>query len=307
MKIRFASALLALALPVLAQDPAAAQAENMFYKAFWLEKGPRDFAGAMSLYEQFLAKAPEHALAKEAAKQQFNLLHKTGKTKEAEAFAQKHEKLLGKNPVAAVSGDAEPAAPRGEGRAPDAAGGAGAAPGRPGRGEGARGEGAPGAGGMRGNPQERLAELEKQLAQAKEEGNEEAVRRLSAQIERIKAMGEGRGAGAGGPGAGRGEGPGAAGGRRGGMGGGMFGTKKLTEMTPDELTQFKDGVGRMEGLIERMGERLGEEQRKALETNLDALKKSLDANKLDDAQKALDKIREAMPMGGRRGGGGGGN
>ena len=55
MKIRFASALFALALPVLAQAPAAnAAAENTFYKAFWMEKGERNFAGAMALYEQFL-------------------------------------------------------------------------------------------------------------------------------------------------------------------------------------------------------------------------------------------------------------
>ena len=86
MKIRIASLLFALALPLAAQEPVAAETEAMFYKAFYLEKGQRDFAGAMTLYEQFLAKAPEHKLAAEAAKQQFNLLSATGKTKERDAF-----------------------------------------------------------------------------------------------------------------------------------------------------------------------------------------------------------------------------
>src|SRR6187549_32723 len=83
MKIRFVSALLALALPLVAQEPAASDTnEAMFYKAFYLEKGQRDFAGAMALYEQFLAKAPDHKLASEAARQQYTLLDRTGKTKE---------------------------------------------------------------------------------------------------------------------------------------------------------------------------------------------------------------------------------
>lgn len=69
MNIRFTSALLALALPVLAQGDAVTAPENLFYKAFYLEKGTRDFVGAMALYEQFLAVAPTHKLASEAAKQ----------------------------------------------------------------------------------------------------------------------------------------------------------------------------------------------------------------------------------------------
>ena len=266
MKIRIASALLALALPLVAQDPAASETEAMFYKAFYLEKGQRDFAGAMALYEQFLAKAPEHKLASEAAKQQFALLDRTGKTKERDAFKAKYEKLLGNVAVAGGAGQGRPEdAPRGEGQ---------------------------GRGGARMDPAARLAELEKQLAKAKEEGNEEEVKKLTQQIERTKQAGE-RGA--------RGQ----AGGAR----GGMFGNKKLAEMTPDELTQFKDGLGRMEGMLDRMRENMGEEQVKKVEANLETLKKSLDANKLDEAQKALDSLREAMPRrqrGGEGGAGGGG-
>ena len=95
MKIRIASTLLPLALPLVAQEPAAAQVEAMFYKAYYLEKGPRQFEEASVLYEKFLTAAPEHKLAAEAAKQQFRLLDRTGKTKERDAFKTKYSKLLG--------------------------------------------------------------------------------------------------------------------------------------------------------------------------------------------------------------------
>jgi hypothetical protein len=281
MKIRIAAALFALALPLCAQEPAA-QAENLFYKAFYLEKGTRDFAGAMSLYEQFLAQAPDHKLAAEAAKQQFALLDKTGKTKERDAFKAKYGKLLG-NAVATggapVAGDA-PAGnrpPRGEGD-------------RPARGEGdARGPGG------RMDPAARIAELEKSIEKAKADGNEEEVKRLTAQLERAKQMGAGRAPGGqGGPGGGR---------------AGIFGGKKLTEMTPEELTAFKDGMERMTGMLDRMRENLPEEQMKKLDASVEALKKNLADNKLEDAQKSLDEIRAAMPQrrrGGDAGGAGGG-
>jgi hypothetical protein len=269
MKTAFASVLFALALPLAAQDPAA-QAETTFYKAFYLEKGPRDFASAMALYEQFLAAAPDHKLASEAARQQFGLLDRTGKTKERDAFKAKYAKLLGN--VAATGAAERPA------DAPPAA----EAEGRPARGDGQQRPGA-----------QRLAELEKQLAKAKEEGDAEETKRLEGQLERMRQM------------ANRGEGQQGRGAR-----GGMFGGKKLTEMTADELKQFKDGLAAMEERMGRMREMLSEEQAKGLDTNLATLKKGLDENKLEDAQKALDGIRESMPrrrQGGGQGGGEGGN
>ena len=273
MKIRFASALLALALPLFAQDPAASETEAVFYKAFYLEKGQRDFAGAMALYEQFLTKAPEHKLAKEAATQQYGLLERTGKTKERDAFKAKYEKLLGN--IAQL-----PGVPAGD---------------RPARGEGdpprGDGQGRPGAGAGRPDAAAvaaRLADLEKQLAKAKEEGNEEQVKSLTQQIERAKAGG---GRGAGGPG---------------GQGRGGLPTKKLAEMTADELTAFKGSLTQWPDRIERMKDTIGEDQAKKASTSLDAIKKALDANKLDDAQKALDALREAMPTGRGRGGDAGG-
>lgn len=167
MKIRFASALLALALPVLAQDPVATDAEVLFYKAYYLEKGPKDHAAAMELYQKFLDKAPEHKLAAEAAKQQYRLLDQTGKSKERDAFKAKYEKLLG---------NVQPA---------------------PAGGETARGGGARGEGGGRPDMQARIAELEKQLEKAKADGNAEEVKRLEQQLERAR---QGGGRGQGGPG-----------------------------------------------------------------------------------------------------------
>lgn len=270
MKIRFAAVLFALALPLCAQDNTANQAENLFYKAYYLEKGARDFAGAMSLYEQFLAQAPGHKLAGEAAKQQFALLDKTGKTKERDAFRSKYEKLLGN--AVAVAGEA-PATP---------VPAADSRPARPAAGEaGARPEMAA-----------QIAELEKQIEKAKAEGNDEEVRRLSQRLERMKQMGAG--------GRGPGGAPGAGGGRMGGMGA-LMGGKKLSEMSDEELGTFKEGLGAMEMMMGRMAERMEPEQAKKLETNLEALKKGLEGGKLDDAQKAIDAIRELMPQR-RRGG-----
>ena len=262
MKIRFASVLLALALPLAAQDSTPSPTEALFYKAFYLEKGQMDYAGAMVLYDQFLAEAPEHALAQKAAERQFDLLDRTGKTKERDAFRAKYQKLLGDR---AVAGE-RPARPGAEGAGRGAEGGRGA--GRP-------------------DPAARMAELEKQLAEAKEEGDTERIAQLEQQLQRLRQAGE------------RGRGPG---GRP-----GLFGDKKLADMSEDELGQFKEGLARMEPMLERMRERLGDEQADKLDTNLGALKKALEADDLAGAQKALDTLREAMPrrQRGNRGEGGG--
>lgn len=272
MKIRFASVLLALALPLCAQEPTAAETEAMFYKAFYLEKGQRDFAGAMDLYTKFLAKAPEHKLAAEAAKQQFQLLDRTGKTKERDEFKAKYEKLLG-NIASAPAAGAGDAAGRG-------AGGPGA--------EGGRGERP--AAGARPDMAARLAELEKALEKAKADGNAEEQKRIEQQIERAKAGGRG--------------GPGGAAGRGGAMGA-LMGQKKIADMSDDEIKQLKEGLGMASGMVERMRERSPEAADK-IEAGVANLKKALDANNKEEAQKALDAIREAMPRRGRGGDGGAG-
>lgn len=261
MKTRFAATLLALALPLLAQEPTptASPTEAIFYKAYYLENGTLDYPAAMVLYEQFLAKAPEHALAKQAAIQQFHLLDKTGKTKERDAFKAKYEQLLGD----VASTGTRPARPGPEGA------GRGAGQGRTGRPD----------------PAARMAELEKQLADAKAAGDDAKVKELEEQIARAKQMGErGRGAGN----------------RM-----GLLGDKKIAEMSAEELEQFKGGLERFEGMVDRLRERVGDEQADKLEAGLGDLKTALAANKLEDAQKALDAIRAMMPQR-RQGGAGGG-
>lgn len=291
MKLSIASALLALALPLAAQASTANEIENTFYKAFYLEKGERDFAGAMALYEKFLAAAPEHRLAKVAAQQQFALLQRAGKASASEAFAQKHGALLGGTPVASETGT----------RPADAGAGAeGDRPGRPGRGEGqgrpGRGEGqAGGFGGRGGDLEARVKELEAALAKAKEEGNEEQIAQLERQLTRIKQMAE-RGAGAGGQG-GQGGGPGGQGGGR--MGGRGFGQVKFAEMNEEQLTQFGERLDMMGQMVERMRENGQEERAKAIETGIADVKKALADKKLDDAQKAYDKMMESMRGRGR--------
>lgn len=282
MKIRIASLLLALALPLSAQDPVATETELMFYKAFYLEK-TRDFLGAMALYDQFLAKAPEHKLAKQAATSQWKLLDSTGKAKERDAFRAKYEKLLADVP--------NTPAPRG-----DAGAGTGERPAR-GEGEGRGERGERGAGGAGGRPDmaARITELEKQLAKAKEEGNDEEVKRLETALQRAREGGN------------RAGGPGGQGGRgRGGLMGALMANKKVAEMTAEEMTQLKESLansGRMVEMV-RNGQG-GEEAAKKVEANIESLKKALDANKTEDAQKALDALRESFPRRGGRGGGGG--
>ncbi|MCK5944357.1 MAG: hypothetical protein KAI24_20385, partial [Planctomycetes bacterium] len=217
MKIRIASTLLALALPLVAQEPASSQVEATFYKAFYLEKGQRDFAGAMTLYQQFLEKAPTHKLAKEAAKQQFRLLDRTGKTKERDAFKAKYKELIGD-----LATSTRPARPqRGEGND------------RPERGDrGGRG----GFGGDRG-------------------------------------------------------------GRRGGMRGMMQlmrGDAKVSEMSEEQVAQLKEGLAGATGMIDRMREMMGDEVANKLEKSAADLKKALDAGKMEDADKALNSLKEAF-------------
>lgn len=259
MKIRFASALLALALPLMAQDPVASDVEVLFYKAFYLEKGPKDHAAAMELYQKFLDKAPEHKLAGEAAKQQFRLLDATGKTKERDAFKAKYEKLIGNLQAAAPAEGARGGAARGE-----------------------RGEG-----GARPDMAARVAELEKQLAKAKADGNAEEVKKLEQQLERAKQGGRG---------------PGGPGGARGGVMGLLRGDKKLKDMSAEEITQIKDGLAGAGQMVDRMRDMGNDELADKMEAGIGSLKKALDGNDMEAAQKAVDELKAAVPMGGGRGG-----
>lgn len=274
MRIGIAAAVFALALPALAQDPAAA--ETTFYKAYYLEKGERDFAQAMALYDKFLAAAPEHKLAKVAAQQQLGLLQKTGKSKEAEAFAAKWEKVIGRTGAPVAEGGDKPAA---EGGA---------------RGGEARAEGGADAAPARARMAERLTQLKEELAKAKESGDEAKAKQLEDQIKRMETAGAQGGRGQAGQGGQGGQG------RRGGFGQPV---KKFAEMSKDEMDQFKtQRLEQMSRMIDMVRQRQGDDAAKKIEDSVAEVKKALDAGKIEDAQKAWDKLQENMPR--RRGGGG---
>jgi multidrug resistance efflux pump len=104
-----------------------------------------------------------------------------------------------------------------------------------------------------------------------------------------------------------------AGGAPGNRPGGMQ-QKKFADMTPEELTTYKEeSLPRMQSGVERLRSMPGanEEALKSYETAIESLKKALDANDLPTAQQHADSIRTMMRsmMGGRnqgRGPGGGG-
>jgi hypothetical protein len=271
MMIRSLSVLGLLALPCLAQEPvagtapaaSAVEAENLFYKAFFLQRGERRSADALQLYAKFLEAAPNHRYAGRAAQASIQILTDDGKVEEADKLRAKYSKVL-------ATVDAQPAgAPRGEGAG--------------------RGEGRPGAGAPGGGRQARLADLRAQLEKAKADGDAEKVKQLEEQIKTLEA--------ARGPG-GQGGQPG-QGGRR-GFGGPLMSDKKISDMSAEEVEQLTTGTEFMGRMVERMREQGRGEDADKLDANLKKLKDSLAAKKLDEAQKALDEIRKAMP---RRGGG----
>lgn len=96
--------------------------------------------------------------------------------------------------------------------------------------------------------------------------------------------------------------PGTGNGRR----GGMFGSgKKLAEMTPEELDQFKASLGMMGGMVTRLRDQGQEERAAAMEKSLQSVQQALDKGDLPAAQAAIDAMRSSMGRG-RSGGQGGG-
>ena len=76
----------------------------------------------------------------------------------------------------------------------------------------------------------------------------------------------------------------------------------MTEEQREQLAQGLEGVDRMRRFLERS---LSEAQLKDFDAQIEELGKQLKAGELEAAQKALDKVRAALPQR-RRGGGGGG-
>ena len=103
-------------------------------------------------------------------------------------------------------------------------------------------------------------------------------------------------------------GRGGAGGRGGGMRGVMQlmrGDSKVSDMSKEQIEQLKEGVAGAEGMIDRMREMMGDEVADKLTKATGDLKKALEAGKMEDADKALNALKEAFPMGRGRGGRGG--
>lgn len=113
-------------LPLAAQARPGENVDNLFYRAFFLERGQRDYAAAAKLYQDFLGKAPDSRFAARAARSAYGLLARLDRAEEAEAFRSSHAEILGQSKAVAKTSaeEAEPpgAGERGRGRRGGSAG-----------------------------------------------------------------------------------------------------------------------------------------------------------------------------------------
>lgn len=84
---------LALCAPVPAQQ-SVTEVEALFYRAFFLDRGEGQIDPPLRLYRSFLRRAPGHRLAPIAARNTVNLLQRTRRTKQREAFTKQYAALL---------------------------------------------------------------------------------------------------------------------------------------------------------------------------------------------------------------------
>lgn len=90
-------------------------------------------------------------------------------------------------------------------------------------------------------------------------------------------------------------------------GGGAAMRKKLAEMTPAELEDYKSSLDRMQGMVDRVRDGGNAEAATEMETALVGLRKALDGNDLAAGQVHQDKLRQLMRSAmGRPGGAGSG-
>jgi len=246
--------------------------DNTFYKAFYLDRGEKKYDAAEPLYRKFLTAHADSNLAPMAARNLVQLLHRVGKSDDANALSQQYSALI-------------KAAPK---ETPDQP----ANPPQPGEGGGRRGQGAGGMGGRGGNfdPEARAKELEglkKDLEAAKTAGDQKKVDELTQRITRLENAGR------------RGQGG------QGGRGGFQMGPPKpLAEMSDTEreewLTQIKERTTNMANMMRDRG---NDEAADRIE---EALKKYEGLVKEKKYAEAEEAMRAMMPTRGRRGGGGGG-
>jgi hypothetical protein len=269
------SFILALALPLIAQDkvaPIKAGSVASFYKAYFLDKeGAKDkksTAKAIELYTAFLSQNKGHKLAGRAAANCVVLLYANGDSKKADAFGAQYGKVMA---------DAEAS-------------------------DGDAGSGMMSMFGRRGGQQQdnpNQAQVDKLMSM--HEGAEGATKdRIGRAITRLGGgrelmMARFRGGGAGGFG---GRGGGGFGGRgsRGGSRG--FTKPNIAEMSQDEAVKAVETmVSALERQIDSMAQRGQADEADALEEKVDKIQDLVDEGKLKEAQKMID----ALEVGSSRG------
>lgn len=256
-------------VPVLrdAEPAKATEAEVLFLRAFYFEKGERRFDEAVAAYRKFLDIAPEHRYARTAARNVIGLLNRSGKVDEATELRQKFAALVERVPVADRK---ETPVSAKDNRDADQ-GGAAAAP---------EGGVASLSAEQRQELESRLKTLKEQIAQA--EGDESQVQRLTRQATRIEEQLAGRA-------------PARDRGARAGRGG-LSNQKPLTEMSAEELEAFQQT---MSTTLDRLRESGNTERAEQMSTAFDKLKQLIKDGKLEEAE----KLRAESMRGRRRRGG----
>lgn len=274
MTPRCALSLLLLAVPALPQGgdrPAAAtiakpgDADQLFYRAFYLHRGERRYEQALALYREFLAAAPDSRYAARAVDDAAAILNRSGKADEARQLRDRYSGDKAKPPAAEVPATTEAARadtpPARDQRAMTDA--------------------------EKTRAQEQLTELKAQLAKAEESGEERNVQRLGQQIQRLERQLE-SGMVSAAP----------RGGRASGQRGQARGNRRQVSFVDMDADQIAQQLERMERLqstaIERLKESGQTEQADKIEKQWTQMKKLLDEGKPAEAQKIYDEVMTSM-------------
>jgi len=264
MMLRSLLSIALLAGSAAAQDvTSAADAENMFYRAFYLHRGERRLGAAVELYQKFLQTAPHSRFAPRALRDAVALLQQAGKK---DAAAELQAKYGSKDAAASrESGDKKD-------RAAD----------RPARADAPAGEARKLTDDEKSQMRDRIAGLKERLANAEAAGEADAVERLKRQLERAQRQLE--------SGVMRGrEDRRNRGGRRERM------AMKFSEMSDAEI---KERLQRIESFRGRMIERLrasdGDEVADKMEKQWKEMKKALADGKKEKAQEIFNEMMQSV-------------
>jgi hypothetical protein len=251
---------------------------NLFYKAFYLESGARKFDAAIEAYREYLGASPKGHFAPRSAYSLRQLLNRVGREDEAREVGERYKDVLSLRR-------------RGRMRGADARSG-----GRGDRGGNRRGD----RGGNRDRNSEQkrnyAAQLEKLTKNleatekalenaangddpAKIEKLQKKVNKISNQIKVIQRRME------------RGDNP-----RRGGAEGENRGRRRgnrpaLKDMSKEDLDSMVERMGRM---VDRISQNVDADRAENIEKNYAKFKKLVEAGKLDEAQKMVNKMFGGM-------------